>query len=93
MITGSVYISLARESSDWMDQGSDDRRALAVLRTCPDGASVVIDVGSRQYVSEDAAIWIQEEDHRLQIDIRGTDPTAVMRFVQAARAGTWSVVA
>ena len=42
-------------------------------------------VGDRDFVSEDAARWLHEHDHRLQLDIRGTNPAAVQRFVRAAR--------
>lgn len=91
MITGRVYISLVREpgGDDW----GCDRRALMMLASCPDGAEVVVDIGARAYVSEDAAQWLHEHDHRLQIFIHGSNPSAVATFVRAARAGEWSVIA
>lgn len=91
MITGSVYVALPELEHG--DQPHADRWALCVLDQCPDGASVVVDIGDRQYVTRDAAHWLKKNDHRLQIDIRGTKPEAVLRFVLAAREGDWSVVA
>lgn len=93
MITGSIYVSLPERRDDWMWQGNADRRALRVLDECPDGAVVIVDIGDRDFVTDDAARWLHQHDHRLQIDIRGSRPAAVARFVTAARAGTWSVVA
>lgn len=93
MITGSIYVKLPELRDDWPNQGGADRRALSVLRQCPDGADVIVDIGDRDYVSQDAAIWLYEHDHRLRIDIRGSKPRAVQEFVGAARAGTWDVVA
>lgn len=90
MITGRVMISLHREpdASDY----ARDRRALSRLEESPDGAEVIVDIGARQYVSEDAAHWLHQHDHRLQIVIQGSSPSAVATFVRAARAGEWSVV-
>ena len=90
MITGELYVRLTVDP----ETGSTiDRRKLAVLERCPDGAQVVVDIGRRQYVSQDAAVWLHEHDHRLSITIRGEHPEAIARFVAAARAGEWSVVA
>jgi hypothetical protein len=89
VITGCVYVDLTVDPDDF----SRDRRQLAVLEHCPDGARVVVDIGRRRYVTHDAAIWLHEHDHRLAIEIHGVEPDAVLRFVQAARAGDWSVVA
>ena len=91
MITGSIYIDLSDEGDIIFD--NRDRNALVVLEQCPDGAHVVVDIGGRKFVTEDAARWLHAHDHRLQVDIRGRRPDAVLRFVTAARAGTWSVVA
>lgn len=93
MITGSIYVPLPELKGDWLNQASADRRALQVLDECPDGAVVIVDIGQREFVTEDAARWLHQHDHRLQIDIRGSQPIAVARFITAARAGTWSVVA
>lgn len=89
MITGSVYIALPE--TEHCEQASADRRALDVLRQCPDGAHVIVDLGERVYPSQDAALWLHQHDHRLRIDIRGCDPAVVDRFVRAARAGMWEV--
>lgn len=89
MIAGAVKLDLSREPEG--EHLSRDRRLLQVLELCPDGARVVVDIGSRKYVSQDAARWLHEHDHRLQIEVIGTDPTAVLRFVLAGRAGDWSV--
>ena len=89
MIGGEVYIDLTLEPEVG---GSRDRRRLQSLAACPDGASVIVDIGRRKFVTGDAARWLHEHDHRLAITIRGVDPLAVARFVSAARAGGWSVV-
>jgi hypothetical protein len=89
MIAGAVKLDLSREPEG--DQLNRDRRLLQVLDLCPDGARVVVDIGSRQYVSQDAAHWLHKHDHRLQIEVIGTDPAAVLQFVLAGRAGDWSV--
>ena len=91
MIRGQITISLEREP-DLANEGCD-RRALGVLDRCPDGASVIVRIGRRRFVSQDAACWLHEHDHRLQITIDGDEPEGVLRFVQAARSGEWSVVA
>ena len=93
MITGSIYINLPELKNDWLNQSHADRRALTVLDDCPDGVTVIIDIGAREFVSQDAAIWLHKHDHRLQVDIRGSRPMAVARFIAAARAGSWEVVA
>lgn len=91
MITGRIRIPLMTEPS--LDDLNRDRRALAVLEACPNGAQVLIDIGGRAYVSEDAARWLHDHDHRLSITIQGSDPRAVATFVRAARVGEWSVIA
>ncbi|SDS21275.1 hypothetical protein SAMN04488570_1381 [Nocardioides scoriae] len=93
MITGNVYVDLRKSSDDPYQECRADRRRLAVLERCPDGASVLVDIGRRQYISEDAARHLHEQDHRLAITIQGDLPEAVARFVRAARDAEWSVVA
>lgn len=89
-MTGSVRIDLSREP----ETGETlDRRRLDVLRECPDGARVVVDIGRRHYVSQDAAYWIHEHDTRLLIEIRGENPRGVAELVRAAREGEWSAIA
>lgn len=89
MITGEIEVSLEREpdADDW----ARDRRALVVLDQCPEGAVVRVKVGRRRFISQDAAIFLREQDHRLAIVIVGSYPETVAQFVQAARAGDWGV--
>ena len=68
-----------------------DRHLLDVLSRVPDGASVIVEIGCRKFVTQDAAIWLHEHDHRLEIEIHGTDPDAVARFIRAGRSGEWAV--
>lgn len=89
-MTGAVRIDLSVEPAS---APSRDRKQLSMLEACPDGARVIVDIGQRTYVSQDAAIWIHDHADRLLIEIVGAYPDAVSRFVQAARAGDWSVVA
>jgi hypothetical protein len=89
MITGCVFIKL---DVDPTEDFSLDRRKLAALDRCPDGAEVLVDIGRRQFVTQDAASWLHRHDHRLSITIVGECPDAVGHFIAAARAGLWSVV-
>lgn len=90
-ITGSLTIHLD-EIPELFQQQRTDRAALQILDRVPDGAAVTVDIGSRRYVSEDAAIWINRHVDRLHVRIDGTDPDAVHDFVTAARSGQWSVL-
>jgi hypothetical protein len=84
MVTGRITLSLEVEpDEDW----TRDRRVLAVLDRCPDGAEVVVDIGSRQHPTQDAAGWLCKHESRLIITISGSCPEAVSRFIQAARTG------
>jgi hypothetical protein len=91
-VTGSVTIKLG-EVNDAYDQCRLDRCRLDVLERVPDGAAVIVDIGDRQFVSQDAAIWIHRHIERLHIRIDGTDPASVRSFVSAAQGGDWRVVA
>lgn len=90
MITGQITVSLEREpdAEDW----GRDRRALAVLEQCPEGATVRIDVGHRKFISQDAAACLHRHDCRLAIVIDGAYPEVISKFIHAARTGEWSVV-
>jgi hypothetical protein len=90
MITAEIEVSLEREPDH--DDPSRDRRALGVLEQCPDGAVVRVRIGRRRFISQDAAVFLHEQDHRLVIIIVGVYPDVVGRFVQAARAGEWAVI-
>ena len=91
MISGTVYVDLS--ASDYSTQlQRSDRYLLDVLNRVPDGARVVVDIGSRQHVTQDAAVWLHDHDHRLDIEIRGTIPEAVAAFIRGGRAGEWSGV-
>lgn len=87
MITGEVVIDLSSEG----DPERSDRRRLAVLEHCPEGSRVVVNIGDRLFVTQDAARWLHQHDHRLTIVICGSRPHAVAQFIRAARAGEWSV--
>ncbi|MGI8701636.1 MAG: hypothetical protein ACR2JU_10615 [Nocardioidaceae bacterium] len=80
MVTGGVYVDLRAD-----DDG--DRHHLDVLRRCPDGAVVRVDVGARWVVTLDAATWLHDHHARLNLVIEGTDPVVVRRWVDAARIG------
>lgn len=93
MVTGAVYVDLTQEPDAARETHARDRQRLAVLEHCPDGARVVVDIGRRQYVTDDAARWLHQHEPRLLIEIIGQRPEGVLRFVQAARADDWSIVA
>lgn len=79
----SVDVFAVDGPRDW----NRDRRALAVLETCPDGAGVLVDIGSRTFASPDAALFLHEHDRRLVITIVGVDPRGVASFIEAGRLG------
>ena len=90
MISGTVYVDLS--ACDYSTQlQRTDRHLLDVLTRVPDGARVVVDIGNRTHVTQDAAVWLHEHDHRLSIEIRGSVPEAVADFIRAGRAGEWVV--
>jgi hypothetical protein len=87
MIRGTVRIDL---SVDVELGDTRDRQQLSVLENCPDGAHVIIDLGARRHVSQDAATWLHQHDARLDIEICAERPDAVGALLRAARAGQWS---
>lgn len=91
MISGTVIVDLSQVDVAAARLQRTDRYLLDVLSRVPNGARVIVDIGDRKHVSQDAAVWLNEHDHRLDIEIRGTDPDAVARFVRAGRAGEWQV--
>ena len=93
MIAGKVVVDLGEEIDDAFDQARHDRNKLQVLDRCPDGVEVLVDIGRRGYVSQDAIHWLHQHDARLNITIMGAEPDAVQTLVRCARAGEWSVVA
>lgn len=91
MVTGTLYLDLSTEP-DLFD--NRDRHTLAQLGQTPDGAHVIVNVGSRKVVSVDGEHWLCHNAERLNIEIRGTSTEAVQRWIHAARNGRgWAVVA
>lgn len=96
MITGCIYLDLTFDPMAVAPgelHDAHDRRVLQRLSSCPDGVRVIVDIGRRKWVTHDAAVWLHEHDHRLQIEIRGEDPDAVRQFIRAGRAGRWDAIA
>lgn len=91
MISGTVYVDLSAFDAGAARLQRTDRYLLDVLNRVPDGARVVVDIGDRAHVSQDAAVWLHNHDHRLLIEIQGTNPDAVASFIRAGRAGEWQV--
>lgn len=90
MISGTVYVDLS--ACDYSSQLQlTDRHLLDVLNRVPDGARVVVDIGGRLHVTQDAAVWLHDHDHRLDIEIRGAVPEAVAEFIRAGRTGEWAI--
>jgi len=88
VITGCILIDLSTEPTPGDNR---DRRLLDQLTAAPDGCRVVVNIGNRRFISQDAARWLHDHDHRLFIEIQGARTAAVARFVQAARSGDWSL--
>lgn len=72
---------------------SHDRRELQLLDDAPTGAHVVVDIGSRQWVSDDTAQWLHRHVDRLNIEISGTQRANIRAWMDAARTGSAGVVA
>jgi hypothetical protein len=93
VVTGALYVDLTRTCpEDANEEARLDRHALQVLEGAPDGARVIVDIGRRQFVSTDVAVWLFRHGGRLLIEIVAHDPAALHRVVGAARSGEWSVV-
>lgn len=89
MLTASVYIDLSTEP-DLLS--SHDRRELAALDQVPDGAHVVIDIGSRQWANDDVARIVHRHVDRLDIELKGTTRANLRLWVNACRTGSMEAV-
>lgn len=89
MIGGVIRIDLSEVDDSFYQLQRSDRHRLDVLSLVPDGVRVIVDIGDRRHVTQDAAVWLHEHDHRLEIEIHGTDPKAVADFIRAGRSGEW----
>lgn len=90
MITGSIYVRMPDENTLVQDL---DGAALAILKHCPDGVRVVVDVHGRDYFTPSVPMLLHRHGERLHIEITGVDSEVVARVIRAGRAGTWDVVA
>lgn len=90
MVTGSVYVDLSTEP-DLFDHR--DRRELWKLETVPDGARVVVFIGSRKCVPTEAADYLHRYADRLVIEIQGAPEADVAAWIEGARTGVLGVVA
>jgi hypothetical protein len=86
-VSGSLTVCLP-ETSETGEQERSDRHRLDMLAWVPDGARVTIDIGTRRYVSRDAASILNQHSERLDLCIDGADPQTVHGFVRAARQGS-----
>lgn len=88
MITGTVAIDLSRTDNGMASEvARQDRRRLVALERCPDGAHVVIDVGGRSWLYEDALAMLRRHGDRLSIELVGAEPAMLAELVPAARRG------
>lgn len=90
MIRGQVYVDLRTEPELF---STLDRQRLSILDRCPSGATVIVDLGARDFLTADTLYWIKHHEARLDIVIQAQDPEAVARFVLGGRAGHAEVVA
>lgn len=84
MLTASIRVDLSVEP-DLLS--SRDRGELSLLDAAPTGAHVVIDIGSRKWVSPDTARWLHRHVDRLHIEIAGTQRADIRAWMDAARTG------
>lgn len=89
-VTATVRVDLSVEP-DLMS--SHDRRELEALGDVPNGAHVIVDVGSRCWVTDDTARWLHRHADRLDIEITGTTRANIRTWVAAARTGSTEAVA
>lgn len=78
MITGTIVITLV------IDNVAADRKALGGLYALPDGVRVIVEVGSRKFVSNIAVDWLQAHADRVHLDVHG-EVEAVDAWVRALR--------
>lgn len=90
MVTGACYVDLSTEPTDVFD--NRDRRELAALEFVPDGARLVVFVGARRWVTDDAARWLHNQSDRLLIEVQGSPNGDVRRWVEAIRTGKVGVI-
>ncbi len=84
MLTGRVHLDLSEEPDLF---SSHDRKELAALDDLPNGVAVVVDIGSRRWVSPDTAEFLHRNVHRLDIVIDGTPRADIRAWLEAARTG------
>lgn len=85
VLTATVTVDLSLEHPDDFDHA--DRQALMHLPDVPDGARLVVKVGSRTLLSPSAVAWLSVHARRLVIDINASTPHAARRWYEAVRSG------
>lgn len=87
MVTGRVRVDISKWTADPYEDERNDRHALMVLDTCPDGATVTVHVGRRRYFGRDVTRLLAAHEARLNLELVGTDPEVVNALIVAARGG------
>ncbi len=84
-VTGRIHVDLSHCTDSSSADSGRDRHRLAILRDCPDGAHVTIDIGGRRFLSPDVVIALHPHRDRLHLEIVGEDPATVTELVRAVR--------
>lgn len=82
MLAATVTVSLDHEPDDYLD-----RRALAEISQIPDGAHLVVVVGSRHFLTHSSVGWLSEHARRLHVEISAHNPQAARRWYDAIKTG------
>jgi hypothetical protein len=84
MLSATVTVNLDHEPED-LDRA--DRAALQYLAQVPDGARLVVIVGSRELLMPSAIGWLNSHAHRLNVEISASTPHAARRWYDAIKSG------
>ena len=88
MLTATVTVSLDHEPDDYLD-----RRALAEISQIPDGAHLVVVVGSRHFLTHSSVGWLSEHARRLHVEISAHTATRDAGQSAASQApDEWAVL-
>ncbi|HEY0888669.1 MAG TPA: hypothetical protein VGE38_03540 [Nocardioides sp.] len=82
MLTATVTVNLDHEPDD-----REDRRALFHLADLPDGAHLIVVVGSRTFLTYDAVTWLAQHKDRLHVEISATSTKTARRWYDAITTG------
>jgi hypothetical protein len=85
VLTATVTLSLDHEAAPDLDLA--DRRALQYLAQVPDGAHLIVVVGSRALLMPSSVTWLSAHARRLHVEVHASSPHAARRWYDAIKCG------